>query len=431
MLRVGGFSTELDHCCARPMTYCAAGERTRDGTGTPQKVSMGAWRSSVGHNDLGEAVMGVVARVGVRTDANQAWAGNGKACESSVTRTFRQSRCDVESRAPADRGGMNVTADTTSQGKMLQQVTPNFTRALPKAELHAHLSGSVSKECLHDVWADKVSRGECLDLEDPLTAIRPGDDFVDISTFFPLFDGYIYRLVNDVPSVRLITQRVINDFERDNVVYLELRTTPRDNAATGLSKAAYVAAVCQAVSEYKGDIEVHVILSIDRKMSLGQAAEVVDLALEHKHPLAKVVGVDLCGNPVKHDVSLLTSAFHRAKASGLKITLHFAEVPQSATETELETLLSWKPDRLGHVINVPKAAQNTIVDRRLGLELCLSCNILAKMTMGGFAMHPLKEWIKTDCPIALSVGYPLSNRHGGLLTCNKDGRCGRFRESFV
>nr|POE99138.1 adenosine deaminase-like protein [Quercus suber] len=288
---------------------------------------------------------------------------------------------------------------------MEDQVTPDFTRALPKVELHAHLSGSVSRECLHDIWADKVSRGECLHLEDPLTAIQPGRDFVDIITFFPLFDKYIYGLVNDVPSVMLVTQRVIQDFEHDNVVYLELRTTPRDSAASGLTKAAYVAAVCQSVSEYKGSIEVHVILSIDRKMPLDEAMDVVDLALEHKQRSGKVVGVDLCGNPLNnHNIAVLTPAFRKAKLGGLKITLHFAEVPQSATQSELETLLSWQPDRLGHVIHVPRDFQHTIVDRKLGVELCLSCNVQAKMTMGGYAMHHLREWVKTDCPIALSVG---------------------------
>lgn len=62
-----------------------------------------------------------------------------------------------------------------------------------------------------------------------------------------------------------------------------------------------------------------------------------------------VVAVDLCGDPAKGDVSLFTPAFEAARSAGLKVTIHFAEAECSASARELETILSWKPDRLGHV----------------------------------------------------------------------------------
>jgi adenosine deaminase len=44
-----------------------------------------------------------------------------------------------------------------------------------------------------------------------------------------------------------------------------------------------------------------------------------------------------------------------------------------------------------------------IKDRKLGLELCLSCNVLAEMTQGGFKGHHFGEWKDTECAIALST----------------------------
>jgi adenosine deaminase len=46
-----------------------------------------------------------------------------------------------------------------------------FTKALPKVELHAHLTGSISRKCLHDIWLQKESQDPTFELEDPLTAI--------------------------------------------------------------------------------------------------------------------------------------------------------------------------------------------------------------------------------------------------------------------
>lgn len=339
------------------------------------------------------------------------------------------------------------------------QVDDEFVRALPKAELHAHLTGSISRKTLHSIWESKRSEGQCLDLEDPLTAIQPGGDFVDVISFFPLFDRYIYALVNDVETVKLATRSVIADFAADGVVYLELRTTPRENTATRLTKEAYVAAVHDVVSQHNvinairegGDgvatgIEVRLILSVDRKMTVEQAESVVDLALRYRHPSraqvtkrstadgeimanenGQVVALDLCGNPARGDMSIFTPAFRRAKAHGLGITVHFAELPQSGYHAELETLLSWEPDRLSHVIHVGPEYKRIIEERRLGLELCLSCNVLAKLTTGGFAMHHFREWWKTGCPIALSVSCDgnITDRHGA--DGGVDGRCRRLR----
>ena len=236
---------------------------------------------------------------------------------------------------------------------MAEPVDYDFVRALPKAELHAHLTGSISKDCLHDIWLSKQAIGKCANLEDPLTALQPNGGHPDIISFFPLFDTYMYQLVNDVESVKHATERVVNDFAADGVAYLELRTTPRENAETGLTREEYVRAVldtmlASSTASYSksanriASIEVMLILSIDRRMTPCQAMDVVKLAshfgergtwrqsLESPQLAPYVVGIDLCGNPTKGDVSQLTEAFNEARRSCLKITVHLAEVPSQA-----------------------------------------------------------------------------------------------------
>jgi adenosine deaminase len=148
-------------------------------------------------------------------------------------------------------------------------------------------------------------------------------------------------------------------------------------------------------------MKTNLILSVDRRNDLSTALHVVDLAIKFRDQ--GVVGVDLCGDPAVGDVCIFQPAFEHAKKHDLKITIHFAEAPQSSTAKELWTLLSYNPDRIGHVINVPDDVKEEIVKRKLGLELCLSCNVHAKMITGTYSDHHFGWWMETGCPIALSV----------------------------
>jgi adenosine deaminase len=53
-------------------------------------------------------------------------------------------------------------------------VDQRFARRLPKIELHAHLTGSISRDCLHHIWAAKHAHNPAFDVDDPLLAI-PSD----------------------------------------------------------------------------------------------------------------------------------------------------------------------------------------------------------------------------------------------------------------
>ncbi|KAH7113848.1 hypothetical protein B0J11DRAFT_445987 [Dendryphion nanum] len=361
-----------------------------------------------------------------------------------------------------------------------------FATALPKIELHAHLTGSISRACLHDIWVQKTARGDSLQLEDPLDAIPSHKVDYDIKTyglhsltfpsanlsfdtsplvsctkfsdpvmklpatpigllrhahcssstsltntnlrFFPLFSSYIYKLCNDLASVEYSTERVLQDFQSDGVVYLELRTTPRSTPDQSASKDQYVNTVLGVLRKHNdrlsSTMQAFLILSIDRRNTPAEAKEVVDLAI--KYQKSGVVGIDLCGNPAVGDVRIFSKAFSRAKTAGLKITLHFAEIAESATDLELQTLLSWQPDRLGHVIHVKDEFQKTIQRQDIAVELCLSCNVHAKMITGTYPDHHFGMWRHTAVPVILctddvgvfcsplSQEYYLAAQHFGL-----------------
>lgn len=229
----------------------------------------------------------------------------------------------------------------------------------------------------------------------------------DSSSFFPLFDTYVYKLVNSIAAIRHTTLAVLQGFAEDGVRYLELRTTPRVVQEASISKSVYVSTVLDAIDEFsKSDnstMTTNLILSIDRRQSLDEATTTVELARTLRDRGKRIVGIDLCGNPARGPIIHLEPAFKLAQQFGLGITLHFAEIAASASEEELTALLSWKPGRLGHVIQVSPKIQEQIVDAGMGVELCLSCNVLAQLTVGGYASHHFGTWRSSGCPVALSV----------------------------
>jgi adenosine deaminase len=210
----------------------------------------------------------------------------------------------------------------------------------------------------------------------------------------------------------------LDDFQADGVVYLELRTTPRAMPAAHITKDDYVKTVLDVISEHNGNasntMRTFLILSIDRRNTPAEAEEVVDLAIMYQS--SGVVGVDLCGDPAKGDVRIFAAAFARARAAGLKMTLHFAETLTSGSDVELSALLSWKPDRLGHVIHVKEEFRKIIEEENIGVELCLSCNVHAKMITGTYSDHHFGMWRHSTVPVALSVyAYVLILLFGMLI----------------
>ncbi|KAJ5042889.1 uncharacterized protein L3040_004280 [Drepanopeziza brunnea f. sp. 'multigermtubi'] len=285
--------------------------------------------------------------------------------------------------------------------------------ALPKVELHAHLTGSISRECLHEVWVQKKSRGETT-LEDPLIEMPVGKFDYALEMFFPLFSKYIYNLCNDEESLLYTTKSVLADFEADGLAYLELRTTPRAMPSANITKDDYVRLILSVTNAPSPQMKTKLILSIDRRNDAATALSVVALALKYRSQ--GVVGIDLCGDPTVGDVSIFRPAFQLAISENLPITIHFSEAP-SCTKEELWTLLEYRPQRIGHVIHVPEDVREEIVRRGLGLELCLSCNVHAKMIPGTYGDHHFGWWKGKGCPIALSTddvgvfGSALSNEY--------------------
>jgi adenosine deaminase len=293
----------------------------------------------------------------------------------------------MATKSKESEAAITMTTDATSDKYMIQ-----YIQDLPKVELHAHLNGCIREETLFELAKERnVTLSEHHFSPQPHT----GDDHsmynVRPRSLQDCFDMFaeIPKCVDDLASLTRITTEALEDFAQHHVVYLELRSTPKQLLlAFGCEKTASKRMYCETVLDaikkyemkeewrYKREVSDGVssprmplvcrfLVAVDRSQSAADAIEHVQLALSLQEDFKKyVVGVDLGGNPTK--VSYLTcrtncllkgrlsradrfaflllaiqnnfkdfkQAFELARSGGLKVTLHCGK-PISAHRREL------------------------------------------------------------------------------------------------
>ncbi|KAI9566956.1 hypothetical protein HD554DRAFT_2111417 [Boletus coccyginus] len=229
-----------------------------------------------------------------------------------------------------------------------------FLQRLPKAELHAHLHGSIPLRTLQRL----ATKSPDIDPGVAATVARLQSDVVltEISDFFTLFPA-IYALITTPAALAEATRDVLEAFLIEqppplgfafqpaaDCSYLELRSTPRKTSH--MSREQYLLTILQEIHAFPG--RAALIVSVDRRMSAADIEECVDLAIKLHEQGEPVVGLDLCGHPLESSVDIFEKHCERARAAGLGLTVHIAETKPIGHSIESFVLLSQHPDRLGH-----------------------------------------------------------------------------------
>ncbi|XP_030832661.1 adenosine deaminase-like protein [Strongylocentrotus purpuratus] len=291
------------------------------------------------------------------------------------------------------------------------KVDLEYCQQLPKVELHAHINGSISPSTLQKL-AVKTNSSSDKSVKETLNEIHRWRTLVEKrerQTMNGCFQTFklIHRVIKDVKAVSMVTYDVIKEFASDGVKYLELRSTPRDDATNGMTKRLYIDAVMKGIElcELDGiDTIVKFLPSIDRRMSLEEAGEVVSLALEYQASTDKCVGLDLSGDPQFGDVKALVPLLQRARNHGLKLAIHTAE--HQGCNEESRILLGIPPDRIGHGTCLhPEAGGDqdlvdTVVRSNIPIEMCLTSNLIGGAVESP-ASHHLKYWMNKNHPCVI------------------------------
>jgi adenosine deaminase len=215
---------------------------------------------------------------------------------------------------------------------------------LPKVELHAHLHGSVRHSTLQELikGSDKEDAQYrfMLDEGDHGLADRPFD-------LFPV----VHKLVNSIEIVKRVLHEMVEDYIAENVIYLEIRTTPR-SLPDGTTAREYVKTLVSEIAainqKQSGTIHTRLILSIDRSKKVSDGEDVLSLAKEFQYHIdldtgmkrKVIVGIDFSGNPNGGRFDDFAKIFEDGRNIGFNITLHTAEIAElSETETDHDEIV--------------------------------------------------------------------------------------------
>jgi len=210
-------------------------------------------------------------------------------------------------------------------------------RALPKAELHIHLEGSIRVETLREL-ADR-SGG-------PLPHGLRGDTW--------RFDGFLDFIQNYTEACALLSRpedfrRLAEEFCADlalaGVPYAEAVFSPANHAARLQDWFGPLEAVLDGLEAGRRDhgVLVQVCPDVVRDLGMDEAERTLEVAT--KFAGRGVVGLNAAGSE-RAPVAAFASVFARARDAGLRSVPHAGE--WAGPENVWQTLEHYAPDRIGH-----------------------------------------------------------------------------------
>lgn len=93
--------------------------------------------------------------------------------------------CPLACQGPAEGRGTQRGPEPSRNppsGPAESSTRPGYLGLTVRRQLHAHLSGSIDRDCLHEIWARRKQADDRFDLQDPLDAIPPGKVDYDLNT---------------------------------------------------------------------------------------------------------------------------------------------------------------------------------------------------------------------------------------------------------
>ena len=290
---------------------------------------------------------------------------------------------------------------------------PTVVDALPKAEIHLHLEGSVRPRTAVELFA---RHGERIKVEEVARRYR----YADFSGFIEAFK-WVTSYLRKPDDYRVIVGALAEELILQKVVYAEITISAGVMRLRKQDVEANCAAICDAAGAFRSrGLRMAWIFDAARQFGPDAAMEVARYA--GKLRKAGVVAFGMGGDEMAFPAADFRAAFDHARAEGLHIVCHAGETggPDSVRDA-IEILGA---ERIGHGIGVmhDPALAELCVARRIVLENCPTSNLctgaLAKQigkAEASLSDHPLPKFLESGVRVALSTDDP-AMFHTDLLT---------------
>ena len=279
-----------------------------------------------------------------------------------------------------------------------------LSNALPVAELHRHLDGSVRPST---IWALSKQHGISLPVTSEndlkhLAVIQHRTS--DLLEFIQKLE-YGVSVLADADACRRVAFESVEDAASEGIHYIEMRFSPYFMAkAFSLPMVSVVEAVLDGISAAasKFGIKVGALGILSRSYGVTACERELDAILTHRN---KFCGIDLAGDEAGYPATLFVDLFKRARDAGMRATVHAGEAAGPQSIWDAVTLLG--ASRIGHgvaAIQDPRLMEY-LAKHEIGIESCPTSNYQTG-AMTDTKNHPLRDFLAAGMAVTLNTDDP-------------------------
>jgi adenosine deaminase len=279
-------------------------------------------------------------------------------------------------------------------------VTRELLHALPKAELHVHLDGSLRPETLLELARE---RGKPMPADD---AAALGDymhvnDARNLVEYLSRFDITL-SVMQDAEALERIAFELAEDLAAENVRYAEIRFSPILNSREGLPLTETVEAPLRGLkrAEEAFGIRTALIICGIRNMEPATSRDLADLTVAFKN--RGVVAFDLAGAEYNYPAKKHKDAFFTVLNKNMAATIHAGEA--YGAESIHQAIHYCGAHRIGHGTRLFEDAElmEYVRDFRVPIEICLTSNVQTR-AVASFGEHPVRSYYDQGIILSLNT----------------------------
>jgi len=275
-----------------------------------------------------------------------------------------------------------------------------YVQAIPKAELHLHLDGSVRPATVLELAKQSGVPLPTEDLNKLRDFLEANDNTASLVEYISYFELPI-AVLQTVPALERATYELCEDLAKDNVRYAEIRYGPWLHVQHGLSLTDVIRAVLTGWSEGRKafGLEGGIIATALRDMPPAHNLSLAQVA--GRFVSEGVIGFDLAGDEAGHPPILHQDAFRVARSLGLKITIHAGE---AAGPESVRQAIAMGAARLGHGVRAQEDAEVMAMIKEDGIQLDMAPTSNAQTkAVRRLQDHPLRRFYEQGIKVTIST----------------------------
>lgn len=276
--------------------------------------------------------------------------------------------------------------------------TDTFLGALPKAELHVHLDGSLRPGTLLELAAE---RGVPLPTDDAEALGRHMvvADARGLEDYLERFELTL-SVMQDASALERITYELVEDCAAENTRYVEVRFCPALSTRDGLDAQEVLDAMLRGMKRASDvfGVGAHAIVCALRTTDPSVSVQMAELAAANRN--RGVAAFDLAGAEAGYPVFEHVDAFAIARRAGVPITVHAGEGYGSPSIQQAIEL--GHANRIGHgtrLLEDPELLA-LVKERGIPLEVCVTSNVQTRVAKS-YESHPVRRYVEEGVAVAL------------------------------